>query len=233
MTAKTTNPKQAIKEQERRFREETQHLRKEPAAGSEGYTNVYLEDEPELREQEQLEGNQEQEQREDNQESEQSAAPQPRARQRQSKRPAEVEDVGPSQEAGDQPAPPESAPPSPGAGQPASTVPSQQQSRGAQFAERTKALQQTASAAQTARNVAATIQRAAAVGRVIAFLFSPAMWPVWIGLAIAAGIFLVVLLVMIVACAVTPDWVPPYGMTATLFEAIKSLVNALAGIKCT
>lgn len=228
MATKIINPKQATKELERRFREESQRLRQEPAEGSEGYTNVYLEDEPEQREEEQPTAEPE---------VDQSSTPQPRIRQRRFRRPAEVEEAVPSPEQGGQPAPPEAARPLSGAGQPTSAVPSEQLSRGAQFAERTKALQQAAGAvkqaAQVGRAVAATARAAAVLGQVAVFLVSPAMWPVWIGLAIAAGIFLVVFLVVAVACTYTPDWVPPYGMTRTLVEAIRSLVNAFSGIPCT
>jgi hypothetical protein len=231
MAAKIINPKQATKELERRFREETQRLRQQPSEGSEGYTNVYTEEEPEQREEEQ------EEQSLSNQETNQSSTPQPRLRQRRSRRPTESSETAQPAEPGGEPEPTGTPEPSSSAGQPTSAVPSEQLSRGAQFAERTKALQQTAGAvqraAQTARNVAATVQRAAAVGRVIAFLFSPVMWPVWIGLAIAAGILFVILLLVIVACAVTPDWVPPYGMTATLFEAVKWLASRFSEIKCT
>jgi hypothetical protein len=98
-------------------------------------------------------------------------------------------------------------------------------------------LQQTAGAAEqaarTVRNVAATAQRLAAVGRFFAVIFSPPTWPIWIVIGIVVGIFLVILIVVIVICTATPDWVNPIGITRTIFEAVRSLLNAISGITCT
>ncbi|MBI4426331.1 MAG: hypothetical protein HY567_02035 [Candidatus Kerfeldbacteria bacterium] len=230
MAVKASNPKQAIKEQERRFREETRRLRQEPATGSEGYTNVYLKEPVEP----------EEEQPADDQASGQvSTARFPR---RQSFRPASVEEEpSPTPKTSGQTGPGQGPEPAPTAAEPSGRTSTEQLSRGAQFAERTRALQQAAGTAQqaaqtertvaaTARGIAATARGAAAVGRGIALLFSPPTWPVWIGVLIAASIFFVVLLVLAAACIPLGTG---EGLTekAALGSAILSLRLAL-GIDC-
>ncbi|MBI4090034.1 MAG: hypothetical protein HY421_01400 [Candidatus Kerfeldbacteria bacterium] len=246
MTAKTPNPKQAVRELERRFREETKRLRQEPSAGSEGYTNVYSEEQPEQGGDEGLPA----EEPTDDQSSTSQVSGPPRVRPRLSKRPAQTEAAAPSPETGGQAPASGTAPPASGAGEPTGQAPGEQLSRAAQFAERTRTLQKAAGAvkqaAQIGRAVAATGRAVAALAQAAAFLVSPAMWPVWIGVAIAAGIFLLVILVVAAACSVdttnpvvvTPVVIPTPGGPVVITPAdvvggVKSVgTKLLLGIDC-